>query len=228
MKTVGDGSHSVFTNTVSNVCASICPQAGVRRLEVDAVFNFRQVASCEISRSTNKLGKMGGESGENNFRQLARSLSRIRGFVDGEVFLPILRKFASNSASELCVFFWILLTIGCEERIPFRLKRSPTFAKFSVQIIGCLRNVVFLLRWETEFGFQCLNVLSLQSCEIDQERNYKLQIAIYEREPCTPWVPCCLEPYPMVVLNLMMVGLPFSCRASAIALWMLVRSLKDR
>ena len=38
------------------------------------------------------------------------------------------------------------------------------------------------------------------------------------REPWTPWVPCCLEPKPMVVFILMRVGLFFSALAAAIAL----------
>jgi hypothetical protein len=40
----------------------------------------------------------------------------------------------------------------------------------------------------------------------------------HSRVPWIPCVPCCFEPYPMVVVRRIKVGLFFSLRASAIAL----------
>ena len=66
-ETIGNGPHSMFTNTITDVCTSITAQASTRWLKINGSFDFGQIAACQISRTSKKVRKARSDGCENNF-----------------------------------------------------------------------------------------------------------------------------------------------------------------
>lgn len=131
-QTVGNGSHSVLTDTISDICAGVCAEASARGLKVNASLDLRQVTTGEISRTTNEIREGRDNRGENNFGEFSRGLGGICGLVNREVLLPTFGELAGDSSCELRVLFGVFLAVGGEERIPLCLSGCSSFAEVSI------------------------------------------------------------------------------------------------
>lgn len=83
-KTVGDGTHGVFTDTIPDVCAGVVAEASAGRLEVDSALHTRQVAASQIGGTTKQVGENGGNGRQRNLGELTRCLGGVRSLVDGK------------------------------------------------------------------------------------------------------------------------------------------------
>ena len=64
---IGNGTHSVLTNTVPDVGTAIITQTGAGVLEVVVSLNPRQVAASQIGRTTHQIGDLGVDGSQNDF-----------------------------------------------------------------------------------------------------------------------------------------------------------------
>lgn len=83
-QTVGNGTHTVFTDAVPNVGATVVAQTGAGGLEVLLALSLRQVTTSQIGGTTHEVRDPGAKGRQNDLGQLTRSLSRIGGGVNGE------------------------------------------------------------------------------------------------------------------------------------------------
>lgn len=195
METVGNSTHTVLTNTVADVCSSICSETSARGLEVESVaLDLGQVGASQISRATDELWELGHNFAEDNLGKFARCDSGVSGFVDGESLLPSLSELAGNAAGELSVLGGVFLAVFREKSVPLSLEGSTALAKLGVEIVGLLGDLESLVGIEAKLVLQVDDVVSLESCKtvsfglrVNQQRKDI-------RAPCTPWVPCCLDP----------------------------------
>lgn len=163
VETIGDGTHSVFTNTVTDIGTSICAQTSVGWLEVDTRLDLGQVTACQISRTTDEIGEGWDDGSEDNLGKFARSLSSIAGLVDGEALLPIGGQVASDTPGELGVFLGVLLAVRLEEGVPLGLECGTAFANIGVSSIDGLGDNEFLFGVKAELGLQSDDVVGLES-----------------------------------------------------------------
>jgi hypothetical protein len=47
----------MLTDTISDICTGVCTEASTGGLEVNASFDFRQVAASKISGASNEIGE---------------------------------------------------------------------------------------------------------------------------------------------------------------------------
>jgi hypothetical protein len=163
MQTVGNGAHTVLTNTISDVCASIVSESCAGGLEVDSSLYLGQVTACQIGRATHEIGECGRNRRKDKLRQLARCLSRIGRGVHREGLLPSFREFPRNPASEFCVFLGVCFSVLREKAVPLGLELSTAKCSCAVGVVSLLRHVEFLVRRESEFALQGLDVIGLES-----------------------------------------------------------------
>ena len=162
METVGDSSHSVLTDTIADVRARVVTETGAWWLEVNGTLDASQVRASEISGTANEVGERGGDGGEDDLRELARSLSRVGGLVDGEGLLPAGGEFAADTAGELSVLLRVLLRVGSEESVSLSLELSPAGGGLSVDVVGGLGDGEGLLGVEAELGLDLGEVVGLE------------------------------------------------------------------
>ena len=194
-KTVSNRTHSVLTDTITNVRTGISAKTGTWWLEVDGALNTSQVTASQVRRATHEFGENRGGGGEDNLGELTRCLSSIGGFVDRKALLPASGELPGNAAGELGMFFGVLLCVGSEEGVPRRFGLRSASCGCCVDIVSLLWDVEGLVGGEAELRLQGGDVVSLESCwpQVRFEgmiREGKRNL----RAPCTPWVPCSLEP----------------------------------
>ena len=110
-QSIGNSTHSVFTDTIPDVCARVCSKTSVRWLEVDRFLNLGQVTARQIRRSTNKIWQAGDDGSEDNFGQFTGSLSSIGGLVHWECLLPSFWELARDTAGQFGVLVGVLLAV---------------------------------------------------------------------------------------------------------------------
>lgn len=81
------GAHIMFTNTISDVRASMVSESSAEGLEVDSFIYFGEVTTCQTSRASHEIGECGR--------------SRHRRDLQGEGFLPFFQKFPTKRCSTL-------------------------------------------------------------------------------------------------------------------------------
>ena len=164
MEAVGDRTHTVLTNTITDISALIAAEARVLRLEVNHRLRAGEVAARQVGGTTHQFRKNGDDGGENDFGQLAGRLRRVCRLVHRQVLLPALRKLARNTTSELGVLNGELLAIGGEESIPLGLELSAASSHLNIRSVCLLRYVERLVRGQTKLALQSLNIVRLEGC----------------------------------------------------------------
>ena len=208
----------MLTDTITDVGTSVVAQAGARRLEVDGVLDTSQVRAGQVGRTTHEVGDHRANVGKDDLGELARSLSGISRLVDWQGLLPVRRQLATDAARELGMLLGVLLRIRREEGVPLLLELGTAGGSGRVDVIGVLGDVEGLFRGEADLGLEGGDIVGLEGWGTGSVNARHLQQSSYLRAPWTPWVPCCLEPYPIVVRRRIIDGLFFSLRASAMAL----------
>lgn len=163
VQAIGDSTHSMLTDTVSDVRSRVVTKFRAGRLEVNAALDLGQVTSSKISRTANKLGQDSADRGQDGLGQCTGGLGGIGGLIYREGGLPVLWELASNSAGELGVLLGILIAVGFEERIPLRLGVSTFLGDLVVGVVCLLRNDELLRGVEAELGLECFDVVGLES-----------------------------------------------------------------
>lgn len=97
-QTVHDGTHTVLTDTISDVSSGVVSEAGSLGLEVNSLLPAGKVGASQISRSTDKLGQDSLDLAENSLGQLSAGDGSVGGGVDGQVLLPALRQLTLQAA----------------------------------------------------------------------------------------------------------------------------------
>ena len=163
MQPISNGTHTMLTNTISDVRASVSSESSAGWLEVDSTLNLGQVTACQIGRTTHEIGERWRDRRENKLGQLARRLSRIGWLVHGESLLPSFWELSRNPASEFCMLFGVCLSVLGEKACPLGLELGAAKCSCLVSIVGCLRHVELLVRGESKLGLQGFNVIGLES-----------------------------------------------------------------
>lgn len=129
--TVGNGCHTVFTDTIANVRALVRTKASVLGLEIDHGLRPGQVATRKIGRATEQVRDEGGDGSKDDFRQLARSLGGIGGLVSGEFGFPARGGLAGDTTAEFSVLGRVLLLVGGQKGIPLGFELGASLSNLS-------------------------------------------------------------------------------------------------
>ena len=114
-ETVGDGTHTVLTDTIADVSTSVRTEASAGVLEIGGVLDLGQVAASKIGGATKQLRKDRSNGGEDDLRKLSGGNSGISRLVHGKGLVPALRERAGDAALEFGVLFGVLLAISGDE-----------------------------------------------------------------------------------------------------------------
>lgn len=165
VETVGNGAHSMLTDTIADVGAGVVTETSAWWLEVDGTLDTGQVRASEISRTADELREDGGDGSEDDLRELARSLSGVGGLVYGERLLPAGGELTADAAGEFSVLLGELLAVGGEEVVPLSLELGAAGGDLSVEVVGGLGNNEGLLGVEAELRLDLSKVISLERCK---------------------------------------------------------------
>lgn len=161
--TVTDGSHTVLSDTESEVSSSVATETSGRVLEILGTLPSSQVGTGQIGRSTNELGENSGELGNGRLGELSRSDGGVLGGVSGESLLPTLGKSSLDSSSELGSLLGVLLLVLGEQLVPSGLLLGTLLSDLVVEVVGLLGNGKGLLWVEAELLLELGDVVLLES-----------------------------------------------------------------
>lgn len=164
METVGDSTHTVLTDTITEVGTLVATETGALGLEVLDALNTGQIGTGQVSGADDEVGDCGCEGSQADLGELARCLCGVRDLVHGESLLPSLGEIARDTASELSVLLGVLLSVRGEECCPGLLLLSTLGTDAVVDVIDILRNVEGLVSGETELRLDVEDIVLLQSC----------------------------------------------------------------
>lgn len=166
-QTVEDGTHTVLTDTVSDVTSSVVAQASGWRLEVDSILPPGQVGASQIGGATDQLGDDGVDLLQDNLGQLSGGDSRVGGGVDGQRLLPALRQLARQAAGQVVVLGLVLLAVAGEELVPLLLGGGTGSDDLASQVVDLLGDGEALFRVEAPLLLELLDVVSLERGAVD-------------------------------------------------------------
>ena len=81
---IGNGTHSVFANTIPDVGTAVVSQTGAGVLKLLVALNPRQVTASQISGAAHQIWDPGVDGSQHDLGQFTGSLSRIGGCVHGK------------------------------------------------------------------------------------------------------------------------------------------------
>lgn len=166
-ETVEDSTHTVLTDTVSDVSTGVVTKTSGLGLEVDSLLPSGQVGASQIGGTTEELGNDTLDLAEDSLGQLSGGNGGVGGSVDGEALLPALRKLAAQSAEEVGVLLGILLLVLGEELVPLLLTGSTLGRSLTVVVVDLLGNGEALVGVEAPLLLQLLDVVSLERRTVD-------------------------------------------------------------
>lgn len=161
-ETVGNGVHTVFTDTESEVSALVGSETGRWVLEVLGALPSGQVGSGQIGGTTDELGKDLGELVDGGLGELSRSDSGVRGRVGGESLLPSVGQSTLHSSSELGGLGSVLLGVLLEEVGPCGLGLGTLLGQVVVELVNLVWDNELLLGVEAKLLLELLDVVGLQ------------------------------------------------------------------
>lgn len=139
-ETVTDGSHTVFSNTESEVSTSVRTETGGWVLEILGTLPSGQVGTGQIGGTTNELWKNLDKLGNGGFGKLSATNSGILGGVGGECLLPSIWKTTFNSSSEFGSLLGVLVLVLLEESIPLLGLLVTLLSGLAVDVFGDIGN----------------------------------------------------------------------------------------
>lgn len=166
-QTVHDGTHTVLTDTISDVSSGVVAEAGGRGLEVDGLLPAGKVGASQIGRATLKLGEDGLDLAEDGLGQLSAGNGSVAGAVDGQALLPALGQLALQAASEVSVLGGVLLGVLSEQLVPLLLLGGTLRGVSAVELGDLLGDDEALLGVEAELGLELLDVVGLEGGAVD-------------------------------------------------------------
>lgn len=166
-ETVHDGAHAVLTDTITDVAAVVCAEAGRRGLEVDRALGAGKVGAGQIGGTTDKLGDGIEDLVDDNLGELSGSNGGVGRGVDGEVLLPALGKVTLLATDEVGGLTLVLLRVLGEQLVPLLLGGGAGVGSFVAVVIDLLGNVEALLGVEAELLLELLDVVSLEGSTVD-------------------------------------------------------------
>jgi hypothetical protein len=166
-KTVHDSSHSVLTDTVTEVAARPLTNAVLGWLEVNSVLPAGVVGASQIGGTRQKFGDDRVDLLKHSLRQLTGGNSGVRRLVNRKRLLPSFRKLAGETTGKVGVLVGVFAGVFLEELVPFLLLGSTLFGVLVVKVIDLLRDDEALGRIEAEALLDTLDVVGFERVTVD-------------------------------------------------------------
>ena len=165
--TIHDGTHGVFTDTVTNVSAGVGADAEGWRLEVNSVGPSGQVGRSQVCRTTNEFWQVLFEFAEDNLGHLSGGHGLVLWGVDREQLFPVFRQFFGQSSGDLCALFGVLLAVRFKQQVPFLVCLFALVGNESPVVVDFRWDVKELLWVKAKLLLQLDNVVWLQWGAVD-------------------------------------------------------------